>query len=297
MKKTMRIRDSYHFYAVVTIIFWALAYVYTRLALRYFSALPLGFLRYSIASVILACAAFYLKMKLPEKKDWKFFIASGATGFFIYMVGFNIGCKTVSAATSSVIVSTAPVITALLAHFLMNEHLSRVKWAAIAVEFAGVTLLALMSGAFTVNFGILWLFLAALSFGFFNLLQRKLTETYSSLQTTAFSIFIGTAMLMIFAPTAVREVSAAPVAQWFNIAVLALLSSAAAYFTWAKAFEKAGNAASVSNYMFLTPFLTAILALLIAGESLDSATICGGAVILFGLALFNFGDRVLAKRR
>jgi hypothetical protein len=35
---------------MITIFFWSLAYVLTRIALRHYSALPLGFLRYFIAS-------------------------------------------------------------------------------------------------------------------------------------------------------------------------------------------------------------------------------------------------------
>jgi hypothetical protein len=41
----MKIKNSYHLYASVTILFWSFAYVLTRLTLQYFSALPLGFLR------------------------------------------------------------------------------------------------------------------------------------------------------------------------------------------------------------------------------------------------------------
>ena len=41
--------------------------------------------------------------------------------------------------------------------------------------------------------------------------------------------------------------------------------------------------------MFVTPFLASLLGFLLAGEVPDKATLVGGAVILAGLLLFNFG--------
>ncbi|MGI5935748.1 MAG: hypothetical protein ACOX7I_02935 [Oscillospiraceae bacterium] len=48
----MNFKDSFHPYAAVTILFWSLAYVLTRLALNYFSPFSLGFLRYLLASFL-----------------------------------------------------------------------------------------------------------------------------------------------------------------------------------------------------------------------------------------------------
>ena len=104
-------------------------------------------------------------------------------------------------------------------------------------------------------------------------------------------------MLAVFLPTSMREVRSAPPAQLVYIAVLGLFSSAAAYVTWAYAFQKAKNTSSVSNYMFVTPFVTALLGFLLAGERPDLATIAGGAVILTGVLIFNFGGRTAERPR
>ena len=72
-------------------------------------------------------------------------------------------------------------------------------------------------------------------------------------------------------------------------------SSAVAYAAWAQAFKKADKASSVSNYMFVTPFLTSLMGYVFLGERLDGPTILGGAVILLGVFLFNFGG-IFAER-
>jgi drug/metabolite transporter (DMT)-like permease len=85
------------------------------------------------------------------------------------------------------------------------------------------------------------------------------------------------------------EVSRAPAIQYLYLAVLGIGSSAVAYVSWAKAFAKAKKTSQVSNYMFVTPFLTSILGFLLAGEIPDRATLAGGSIILLGVLLFNFG--------
>jgi len=288
----MKIKDNFHIYAIITIIFWSLAYVWTRLALSYFSVYSLGFLRYLIASCALVIVVVSAKMKLPEKGDAKWFIMTGATGFFIYVIVFNKGSETLNAATCSVVISTTPVITALLAYFVHKERLKIFQWAAIAVAFSGVVILTVSGGNITVNAGLFWLFAAVICLSIYNLLQRKLTKIYSALQTSAFSIFAGTLMLTVFLPVSVGEFRDAPAMQLFYVTALGILSSAVAYVSWSKAFAVAKNTSSVSNYMFVSPLLTALLGFLIAGETPDNSTIFGGIIILSGLLLFNFGDKL-----
>lgn len=293
----MKLKDSFHLYAIITILFWSLAYVLTRLTLQYFTAFSLGFLRYAAASAALVAFVLTAKIKVPNKADLKWFLLSGFFGFFLYMIAFNHGCQTVTAATSSVIIAIVPVITTLLARIFYKEKVSMIQWIATVVEFSGVVVLKLLDSAFSLSSGLIWLLLAAVALSAYNLLQRKLTKTYSGLQASAYSIFAGTIMLAIFLPDSIPEIRSAPPVQVIYIVILGIFCSAVAYATWALAMKKAKHTSSVSNYMFLTPFLTSLLALVIAGEMPDVPTIIGGAVIMTGVVIFNFGDRIYVKLR
>lgn len=153
-------------------------------------------------------------------------------------------------------------------------------------------ILTLMDGIFTVNTGLIWLFFAAIALSAYNLLLRKLLKDYSALQVSTFSIFAGTLMLTIFLPTSVREIRNAMPIHLLYILILGIFSSAIAYLAWSKAFSKAKKASTVSNYMFITPFLTTLLGFLITKELPDCSTIFGGTIILLGLFIFNFGERL-----
>lgn len=293
----MNEKSSFHIYAIITIVFWSLAYVLTKLALQYFTPFSMGFLRYFIASCTLLIIALFTRMKPPHVKDLPYFILAGALGFFIYMITFNLGQKTVTASTASIVISTVPVLTALLSRFVDKEKLSLLQWLAIAIEFIGVAVLTLMHGFVSINIGLLWLFLAALALSLYNLLQRKLTKKYTALQASAYSIFFGTLLLAVFLPAAAREVFNVPVIQWVYLLILGVFSSAVAYVAWSRAFAKAKRTSQVSNYMFITPFLASLFGFLLAGELPESSTLIGGGIILLGVFIFNFGEKFFGLLR
>lgn len=292
----MKLKNSFHPYAIITIFFWSMAYIMTKLTMQYFSASSLGFLRYIIASLALAVIAIITKLPLPKLRDLPLFIAAGAMGFFLYMISFNHGQSIVTAATGSIIMATSPIITALLARIVFKEKLRAYQWTAIAIGFIGVAVLTLKDGEFTLSKGIIYLLVSSLVFSIYNLLQRKLTGNYTAMQVSTYGIFFGTLMLCFFAPGAIREAAAAPPIQLLYVLILGLGSSAIAYVCWAKAFSKAKNTSQVSNYMFINPLLASLFGFLLAAEVPDNSTVIGGCIILLGLFFFNYGDKLIHKK-
>ena len=102
-------------------------------------------------------------------------------------------------------------------------------------------------------------------------------------------------MLAVFLPVSLQEFRVAPPIQLLYIVILGIFSSAIAYVTWAQALKKATRTSSVSNYMFITPFLTTLLGFVLTHEKPDGSTIAGSLVILTGVLIFNFGDRLVGK--
>ena len=200
-----------------------------------------------------------------------------------------------NAATSSVIIATVPMITALLSRLFYKEKITVKQWFATGVSFLGVLIITILSKGFTISNGLNWLFLAAVLLAAYNLLQKKLVQKYSAIQSTMMSIFAGTIMLAIFLPKTINEVQGISFNSVILVLIMGIFSSAIAYVSWTKAFEVAENIASVSNYMYVTPLLTTVLGLVIAKEFPDVSTIVGGVIILAGLVLFN-SDQLFAPK-
>lgn len=280
-------KKNYHFYAIITIIFWAMAFVFTRLALQYFDVYTLSFLRYLSASLTLLVVICFMKINKPKKEDFITYLLSGCVGFFIYVILFTKGTGMVTSATGSIVIAMVPVFTAFLASFFYKEKLKTYQWFAIGIEFIGILVLTLMNGTLSINEGVLWLLVAALCLATYNLLQRKLTKKYSAIEASTYSIFVGTLFLCIFLPSSIEPTIHAPIEHIIYVLILGVFSSALAYIAWAKAISIAEKTTYVSNYMFVTPFLTTILGFVMMGEIPDKATILGGVIILIGLFIFN----------
>lgn len=282
----MKRNNSFHIYASITILFWSLPYVLTKLSSPYFTPFSLAFVCFAVASLTLVPFALIAKVRPPRLRDVPWFFASGGMGFFLYMIVFNTGNPQVTAATGSIVLTSVPVLTAVLARIFYKERLKTYQWIAVGVEFVGIVVLLLIGDSFSFNMGVLWLTLGSFLLSSYNLLQRRLSRTYTPLQTAVYSIFAGTLLLCMFAPSAVGQFRQAPAIVHVYIVVMGVLSSAMAYVAWTVALSRAEKTSYASNYMFITPFLTTIWGVVLGHEVPGWSTVLGGLIILSGVLLF-----------
>lgn len=251
MKKCM---NSAQFFACGTIVLWASAFAFTKIALNFYAPETIGVLRYLVASLFFILVGSIKKIGFPDLIDVPRFLLSGLLGFTIYMIAFNKASLSLTSATGSIIIATAPVFTAIVAFILFHETIRFFGWIAIMIEFGGILVLALGHGSLSVNSGVLWMFIAAICISGYNLLQRDFVKKYTAMQSTAYSIFAGTVCLLIYLPKAVTQMFHVPMYHIFIICFLGLFPSAIAYMLWAKALMMADKTSDVTNFMFVNLF-------------------------------------------
>lgn len=278
-------------YSFGTVLLWASSFPLTKVALVHFSAFSVGLLRYLFASALLLVIVSVKRIPFPAARDIPKFFLAGASGFALYMVAFNMGSMTLTSATASILIATGPILTAILARILFKEKLLLVGWISVAIEFLGILILTLWNGAFSVNIGILWMLLAALCISVYNLCQRSFTAKYTALQTSAYSIFAGTILLLVFLPQTIPALQTASLQDLLTVAYLGIFPGAVGYMWWTKALSISEKTSDVTNFMFVTPFLAALFGFLIHRETPTVSILVGGVVILLGLFLFQFSRR------
>ena len=281
----MRVLSSSHFYAFLTVLLWSSAYVYTKIGLEHFSAASLGFLRCFIALAVLSLVII-IKPR-PPKSDWPWLIMSGACGFAVYLLVFNKGSALLNPSTSCVIISTSPIITAIMARLLFKESLTPAGWAASGTAFAGVAVLMLWDSSMTVTQGVFWMILAALLISLYNIIQRKLGRKLEPLVITAYSFLFASVLLAWNIPQSCSELASASSRYLAIVIFLGIFPSALAYWLWAKALALASSTGLAANYMYLTPLLAVILEYLIMGQKPGGGTLIGGGIILSSLVMFT----------
>ena len=272
----------------MTVFLWASAFPLTKVALSYYTPNALGFIRCAIASIFLIVIGKSNHIRLPEKKDIPWFFLSGGLGFTFYMITFNIGIQTLTSATSSIIIATTPIMTAVIASFFFKERINTLGWFAILMAFVGVLILLLWEGVFSVNIGLIWTLGAATVFCGYNFLNRKLSAmAYSALEIVTYSMCSGAILLSVFAPQAISQIITAEPNYILLVIYLGMMPSAMAYFFWGKALSLAKKTTDVTNFLFVSPLLSTILGFILLQEVPNMGTFIGGAIIIFSLILFN----------
>jgi len=272
----------------MTVFLWASAFPLTKVALSYYSPNALGFIRCAIATIFLLVIGKANHIRLPKKKDISWFFLSGGLGFTFYMITFNIGIQTLTSATSSIIIATTPIMTAVIASFFFKEKINTLGWFAILMAFVGVLILLLWEGVFSVNIGLIWTLGAATVFCGYNFLNRKLSAMgYSALEIVTYSMCSGAILLAIFAPQGISQIITAEPNYILLVIYLGMMPSAMAYFFWGKALSLAKKTNDVTNFLFVSPLLSTILGFILLKEVPNMGTFIGGAIIIFSLILFN----------
>lgn len=278
-------------YAFLTVLLWSSAYVFTKIALESFSFASLALLRCGVASLCLGAVLAVRKKPFPGLTSLPWFAVSGATGFALYILVFNMGSASLNPTTSCVIISTSPIITALLAQLFFKESLGPLRWIALALAFCGILVMTLWDGSFSVSDGTLWMLAAAFCISAYNVMQRLLAKRFEPLIITAYSFFAGTLLLAPFTSVAVEQLGAASASHLWLVIFLGACPSALAYVLWAKALSLAPTTGNVSNYMFMTPFLALLLEYGVTNSLPGFATFAGGGIIMASLGVFIWASR------
>lgn len=283
-------------YAFATVVLWSTAYVYTKVALAFFTPGPLGLVRCAVASLaFLVILPFMGKGQrgffMPALRHMPLFAASGLSGFTLYLLAFNEGSISLNPTTNCIVISTVPIATAALAHMIFGERLPVLRWLALALAFGGVVLMNSGGGGFMLAPGMGWVLVAAALLSLYNIVQRMLSRHYGSVQIAAWSFFAGTLFLLFCLPQTVAELRAAPDHALWLALFLGIFPSAAAYLLWAKALSITPRTSLVTNYMFLTPFLSLLLDFAVRGGLPETSTFAGGAVIMGALLLFSLAGK------
>ena len=274
------------------VVFWASAFPSIKVALEGLGPGHLTLARHLVASLVFVAflAAFRARM-WPEMRDVPALLALGTVGIAVYHFALNVGESYVSAGATSLIIATAPAITAIVAWRLHGDALPPLGWAGTALAMAGVVLVVLGDGPVgRMHPAALLIALSAVATAFFAVLQRPFLARYRPLEVTAYVTWGGTLPLLLFAPglpTALAEAGTTPL---LAVVHLGIVPSAIAYTLFAVAL-KAAPAPLVTSFLYLVPVVALLLSWWWLGEVPTPLTLAGGAVAVAGLTLIQRARR------
>lgn len=274
---------------LVTILFWASAFVGIRYAVREYSPEAVACGRFIVASIALGFIAFAKKNRLPEPADVPLILLNGFLGITLYMWLLNWGSRSIPAGTASFIVSAAPVFTALISIPVLGEKINSWGWIGILVSFFGIGFInwaeLTESGSAAGSLAVL---AAAALMSFYNIFQRKLLRKYSPLEATIYPIWAGTFFLLAFLPKLAGELPSVHVTTNLVIVFLGIFPAAIAYLLWSFALSKVSRTSYVTSFMYATPLVTIAIGRALIRELPDPRAIIGGIIVIAGMLVLAF---------
>ena len=245
----------------------------------------LALLRFGTASAVLALYALAKRMRLPQPSELPLIALTGFLGISVYHVALNFGEVTVQAGAASLLISAAPVFTALLSVAVLKERLTGLGGLGILLAVAGVALIAL-SGGRGLHFtpGALLILLAATVAAVYSILSKKLLRRHAALEFTCYSIWAGTLPLLVFLPGLLRRLPVAAPPATLAVVYLGIFPAAIAYLLWNYALARM-PASLLSSFLYLSPVLASLIAWIWLGEVPALLTIVGGAIAILGVVL------------
>lgn len=279
-----------HLLALAVTVVWGTTYISTKVLLEAFHPVEILVFRYVLAWVILfLCAP--RPMRPTSFRSELPFVGAGLSGLTFYSLLENYALTFSMASTVGLIVSSAPMFTALL---LWLSRQTRRPGASFFVGFAlamaGIALISVAEGeAFDLDpIGCLLALGSAISWGFYGLcLNAAQRQGLSDLLVTRKVFFWGVLFTLPFCLGTGITFDLARFAQPVmlgNTVYLGVAASALCFLAWNKASALIGPVAT-NVYLYLMPVITVAASFLILGEPVTLFTLGAIALILAGLWL------------
>lgn len=274
--------------ALFTICLWGSAFPAVRYVLGIYSPEALLVFRFLLASTTLAVIGVVKKIRLPAVKDLPIFVLGGFVGVFLYMLFSKRGSVHLEAGVGSFIIASTPVFALILSTLILKEKVRPIGWVGVGVSFTGLIIVMVsQTTGLVANIGVLLFLLATVASGLHNIIQRKITRTYTAIEATTYSIMFATMFMLIYLPNLIRELPAAGLAANLLVVYLGIMPGALAYLAWGWALSKAEKTTYVTVFMYLIPLVATVMAYFWLGETFSRLALAGGLVIIAGMIVTN----------
>ncbi len=279
-----------HLVAIFTILLWGTTFISTKILLTAFQPIEILLFRFLIGLLVLFIACPH-RMKTTNPKQELFFAGAGFCGICLYYLLENIALTLTTASNVGVIVSVAPMFTAVLLYYCSRgeEPLHLPFFIGFAVAITGISIISFRETSLNINpIGDLLALLAALVWAVYSILIKKIN-------TFGFNTILATRRIFIYGLFFMVPFICFYDFNWDltrfanplylqNILFLGVGASALCFVTWNFAVMRLG-AIKTSLYIYMIPVVTVLTSALILAESITPLSALGTSLTLAGLLI------------
>jgi drug/metabolite transporter (DMT)-like permease len=276
---------------------WSSGFIVGTLAVRHSPGLSVLFWRMTIAT--LAMAAITLALRVDWPRDRRTIAQMVLVGLLLQaaqFAGIFLALQYgVAAGLVALLAGSSPLLVAVLATFLLDEHLEPIQWIGSLIGVGGVVLAVLEElngGGSPLGFFFALVGLAGLVGG--TLVQRAHGSDVDPRAANTIQLVVAAVVMTPLAGVTqgfgLNAQTLAPLA-WL---IFGLSIGAVMLFFWLLRNEKSGEATS---FLYLVPATTAIAGVPILGQRLSVGAVVGLVFALIGVRMVSAPAEVLPVRR
>ncbi|MGE0750175.1 MAG: DMT family transporter [Variibacter sp.] len=269
-------------------LLWSSAFAAAKLAIADCPPLILLALRFLAAGALMLGATALLRRPWTlSRRDVAVFALLGVANQAVYLGLGYVGMRSMSSGLAALIISTNPILTAVLATLFLGERMTWRNVSGLLIGLAGVAFIvqSRLSGGADHLVGILFSIAALVSLVAGTILFKRLAPKGDLWAGNGVqSLAAGLAMLPF---AAAFESTADIVPSWrllATFAYLVLLVSIFGYLLWFRILSVSG-ATAASSYHFLMPPLGMLFGWLLLGEHIAATDLIGIVPVALGIYL------------
>ncbi|MGH9665078.1 MAG: DMT family transporter [Bryobacteraceae bacterium] len=290
----------YFFLLALVNLMWSAQGTAVKFLDRQLGPIAITFLPFYVATVLLIPLLIRERRRHPESPrpnwaDWRKFIVAGVLGQVVAQLGMTWGISKSLASNGAILNLLIPVITAVLASFLLRERITSLRILCLGIGLIGVFLLSApdlhQSVFLKMNYlpGNLLILCGCFGSSFYNVYCKGLMERgFQEIEILIFSYVtasLASVPLLIWAePFHWAALAAFDAKSWMAFAFLALFMYGASMVLFFHVLQHLPvTVASASLY--LIPVFGVLLAAGFLGERLNPVALAGTAIVLVSTVL------------
>ncbi len=235
-----------------------------------------------------------------DRADIGKLVLTGSVGMFGYFLGTIFGFARVSAGIGGIIISTQPMVIALMAAALGTEKLSASVLFGMAISFAGSLFLfggdaGAAQSTSDLVIGGLMIFACGIAWAIYVIFSKPLVEKYGTLKITAWSLFLCAPPALVFASSSTWGAIVNMRAEnWQALFFLSVIATFIALIAWNFASGHL-HSSTMGASLYLVPVLAVAAGWLVLSEKVTVTALIAGFLILAGVAIAEFGKSFLSR--
>jgi drug/metabolite transporter (DMT)-like permease len=278
---------------VLAMIFFALSFVWFKVANVSYGPLTIVLTRLVISSFILFIFTKLTRLLiLPNKKDFKYILLLAFFEPFLYFMGESYGLQYISSTVGAVIIATIPLVAPFAAFIFFKEKITLRNFIGIALSFFGVTLVIFQWGVgLTASpIGVALQFVAVFAAVGYTVVLHKISTRMNNISIILIQNALGALYFLPFWLVFEKNrFISTPFDREAMIAIvyLAIFASTLAFILFTYSIRHLGIT-KANMFANTIPVFTAIFAWFILGDLLSGQKVVGIVIVVSGLFVAQF---------